>query len=325
MKQTTFESLAWANKKKFTRRERFLTEMDAVIPWKRLVLLILPHYPQAGNGTQPMPLERMLRIYFMQQWFNLSDPAMEDSLYDSTSMRRFAGIELADDDVPDESTILRFRHLLEKHQLTQAIFAEVRSLLEERRLLLKSGTIVDATIIEAPTSTKNAKGERDPEMQQGKKGGGWHFGMKAHVGTDKRGIVHSLTATAANVHDLTEMPKLLHGQECEVFGDQLYWKNEHRQSALQRGIRYRVNRRRANGGLTKYERHLNRIRSRTRARGEHAFRVVKQLWGFTKVRYRGIAKNAARLFTAFALANLYLLRRKLLPRGWSAYPSPTAA
>ncbi len=325
MKQTTFESLAWANKKKFTRRERFLTEMDAVIPWTRLVLLIAPHYPQAGNGTQPMPLERMLRIYFMQQWFNLSDPGAEEALYDSNSMRRFAGIELADDDVPDESTILRFRHLLEKHKLTEAIFAEVRTLLEERRLLLKSGTIVDATIIEAPTSTKNAEKERDPEMHQTKKGGSWHFGMKAHVGTDTRGIVHSLTATAANVHDLAEMPKLLHGQEREVFGDQMYWSKAHRQSALERGVRYRINRRRSHADLTQYERHLNRIRSRTRARGEHAFRVVKQLWGFTKVRYRGIAKNATRLFTAFALANLYLLRRRLLPREWSVYSTARTA
>lgn len=325
MKQTTFESLAWANKKKFTRRERFLSEMDAVIPWTRLVLLIAPHYPTAGNGTQPMPLERMLRIYFMQQWFNLSDPGAEESLYDSNSMRRFAGIELADDDVPDESTILRFRHLLERHKLTEAIFAEVRTLLEERRLLLKSGTIVDATIIEAPTSTKNADKERDPQMHQTKKGGSWHFGMKAHVGTDKRGIVHSLTATAANVHDLTEMPKLLHGQERAVFGDQMYWNKAHRQSALERGIRYRVNRRRTHIPLSEYERYLNRTRSRTRARGEHAFRVVKQLWGFTKVRYRGIAKNAARLFTAFALANLYLLRRRLLPRQWSVYSTARTA
>ena len=317
MKQTTFEGLAWANKGKVTRREQFLAEMDAVIPWAKLLQLIEPFYPKAGNGTQPMPMERMLRIYFMQQWFNLSDPAMEDSLYDSTSMRRFAGIELADDGVPDESTILRFRHLLERHKLTEAIFSRVRTLLGQKRLLLKSGTIVDATIIEAPTSTKNAEGERDPEMHQTKKGGGWHFGMKAHVGTDKRGIVHSLSVTAANVHDLSEMPKLLHGAEREVFGDQLYWSQVHRQSAMERGIRYRINRRRANGGLSEYERRLNRIRSRTRARGEHAFRVLKQLWGFTKVRYRGIAKNAARLYTAFALANLYLLRRRLLPRQWS--------
>ncbi len=325
MKQTTFESLAWANKKKFTRRERFLTEMGAVIPWTRLVLLIAPHYPKAGNGTQPMPLERMLRIYFMQQWFNLSDPAMEDALYDSSSMRAFAGIELADESVPDESTILRFRHLLEKHKLTEAIFAEVRTLLDEKRLLLKSGTIVDATIIEAPTSTKNAEKERDPEMHQTKKGGSWHFGMKAHIGTDQRGIVHSLTATAANVHDLTEMPRLLHGQERAVFGDQMYWNKAHRQSALERGIRYCVNRRRTHIPLSEYDRYLNRIRSRTRARGEHAFRVVKQLWGFTKVRYRGIAKNAARLFTAFALANLYLLRRRLLPRQWSVYSTARTA
>ena len=178
MKQTTFASAAWDRKGKVTRRERFLAEMDAVIPWARLLKLIEPHYPKAGNGTQPMPMERMLRIYFMQNWFNLSDPAAEDSLYDSESMRRFAGIELVEDAVPDETTILRFRHLLERHQLTERIFTEIRSLLEEKRLLLRSGTIVDATIIEAPPSTKNEQKARDPEMRQGKKGGGWHFGMK---------------------------------------------------------------------------------------------------------------------------------------------------
>jgi IS5 family transposase len=187
MKQTTFESLAWSGKGKVTRRERFLTEMDVVIPWPELIRLILPHYPKAGNGTQPMPLGRMLRIHFMQHWFNLSDPAMEDTLYDSESMRRFAGIELAEDAVPDESTILRFRRLLEQHRLSEKIFAQIRKLLEEKRLLLKSGTIVDATIIEAPTSTKNVDGGRDPEMHQVVKGKEWHFGMKAHVGTDRRG------------------------------------------------------------------------------------------------------------------------------------------
>jgi len=314
MKQTTFASAAWDKKGKVTRRERFLAEMDAVIPWPRLLALIEPHYPRAGNGTQPMPMERMLRIYFMQNWFNLSDPAAEDALYDSESMRRFAGIELVEDAIPDESTILRFRHLLEEHKLTAAIFAEVRSLLEEKRLLLKSGTIVDATIIAAPPSTKNAEGKRDPEMHQTKKGKDWHFGMKAHVGTDKRGIVHSLTTTAANVHDSTQMAKLLHGEEREVFGDQAYWNESHRQSARALGIRYRINRRASrHRPLTEHERRINQLRSSARARCEHAFQVVKHLWGFSKVRYRGLAKNTARLFTAFALANLYLLRRRLLP------------
>jgi IS5 family transposase len=317
MKQTTFASAAWDKKGKVTRRERFLGEMDAVIPWKHLNRLIEPHYPKAGNGTQPMPQERMLRIYFMQQWFNLSDPAMEDALYDSESMRRFAGIELSDDAIPDETTILRFRHLLEKHYLTQAIFGQIRTLLEQKRLLLKSGTIVDATIIEAPPSTKNADGARDPEMHQTKKGKDWHFGMKAHVGTDRRGIVHSLSTTAANVSDISQMPQLLHGQEREVFGDQAYWSESHRQGALKRGIRYRINRRPNHGhALSRTERAINRLRSATRARGEHAFHVVKRLWGFTKVRYRGLAKNTARLFAAFALANLYLLRRRLItPQG----------
>ncbi len=318
MKQTTFASAAWDRKGKVTRRERFLGEMDAVIPWKRLLGLIEPHYPKAGNGTQPMPLERMLRIYFMQQWFNLSDPAAEDTLYDSESMRRFAGIELVEDAIPDESTILRFRHLLEQHRLTEQIFAAVRGLLEEKRLLLKSGTIVDATIIAAPPSTKNAQGARDPEMQQTKKGQQWHFGMKAHVGTDLNGIVHSLATTDARTGDITQMHKLLHGQEKAVFGDQAYWSQGHRHDARAKGIAYRINRR-PNGHtpLSLRDRAINRIRSRGRARGEHAFLGVKRLWGFSKVRYRGLAKNTARLFTAFALANLYLLRRRLAPQACS--------
>ena len=313
MQQTTFASVAWEKKGKVTRRERFLAEMDAVIPWSRLLAHIEPHYPKAGNGTQPKPLQQMLRIYFMQNWFNLSDPQAEDSLYDIESMRRFAGIELMGHEIPDESTILRFRHLLERQRLTEQIFAEIRSLLEEKRLLLKSGTIVDATIIAAPPSTKNEQGMRDPEMRQTKKGKDWHFGMKAHVGTDRHGIVHSLTTTAANVHDSTQMSKLLHGDEREVFGDQAYWNESHRQTALAQGIRYRVNRRPTRKPLSTYQRFLNRRRSAARARVEHVFHVVKTLWGFNKVRYRGLAKNTARLFTAFALANLYMLRRRLLP------------
>jgi len=313
MQQTTFASLAWQNKGKTTRRERFLAEMDAVMPWDRLLALIEPYYPKAGNGTQPKPLEWMLRIYFMQNWFNLSDPQAEDSLYDIEPMRRFAGIELAEDAIPDESTILRFRHLLEQHQLTEQIFAEIRSLLEEKRLLLRSGTIVDATIIAAPPSTKNAEQARDPEMKQTRKGRQWHFGMKAHVGTDRRGIVHSLVTTNAAAADITQMHQLLHGQESEVFGDQAYWSEAHRRSAQARGVRYRINRRGTSAKpLTDHQRFINQVRSKARARGEHAFRIVKCLWGFTKVRYRGLAKNTARLYTAFALANLYLLRRQLL-------------
>ena len=315
MKQTTFASAAWEKKGKVTRREQFLAEMDQVIPWASILLLIEPHYPKAGNGTQPMPMERMLRIYFMQQWFNLSDPAMEDALYDSESMRRFAGVELIDDAVPDESTILRFRHLLERHQLTQKLFELIRGLLEQKRLLLKSGTIVDATIIDAPPSTKNEAKSRDPEMKQGKKNGReWHFGMKVHVGTDLNGLVHTLVTTHAATSDFSQLPKLLHGAERELYGDQAYWSELHRIAAKDHGVRYRVNRRPNPGRpLTEHQRNLNRLRSATRARGEHAFNVVKRLWGFRKVRYRGLAKNTARLFAAFALANLYMVRRQLMP------------
>ena len=306
--------MAWAAKGRTTRRERFLAEMNAVMPWARLTALIEPHYPKAGSGRPPLPLERMLRIYFMQQWFNLSDPQAEDALYDIEPMRRFAGIELAEDIIPDETTILRFRHLLEQHRLTEAIFTEVRSLLEKRGLLLKSGTIVDATIISAPSSTKNEKGERDPEMHQTFKGKGWHFGMKVHVGTDKRGLVHSVAAGAANEADISRMDELLHGEESEIYGDQVYWSEDHRLQCKYAGLRYRVNRRPSHSRkLNERQRAINRSRSRTRARGEHAFHVVKRLWGFAKVRYRGIVKNAARAFAIFALANLYMVRRKLMP------------
>ena len=312
--QRTFASLAWNGKGKVTRRERFLAEMDAVIPWSRLVRLIEPHYPKAGQGRQPLGLEKMLRIYFLQQWFNLSDPQAEDAIYDSESMRRFARVELGDEVVPDESTILRFRHLLEQHGLTHGIFDAVADLLEARRLLLRSGTIVDATIIAAPSSTKNASASRDPEMKQTRKGRNWHFGMKLHIGADKRGIVHTVRATAASVADITQLPDLLHGQEREVFGDQAYWKEDDREFLEAWGMRYRINRRpTSKRPLSARWRMINRARSRTRARGEHAFRIVKQLWGFAKVRYRGLAKNLARAQTMFALANLYQFRRELLP------------
>src|SRR6267142_1750797 len=211
--QPTFAAIAWSQKGKVTRRERFLAEMDAVIPWAQLHRLIKRYYPKAGCGRQPIGLATMLRIYFLQQWFNLSDPQAEDALYDSESMRRFAGIELGTDVVPDETTILRFRHLLEQHHLTEAIFAAVKDLLAEKRLLLQSGTIVDATIIAAPSSTKNAAHARDPEMKQTRKGNIWHFGMKLHIGTDVHGLVHSVTTTDAATGDISQLPELLHGDE----------------------------------------------------------------------------------------------------------------
>ena len=313
-KQETFAGLAWKQKGRVTRRERFLEEMEAIIPWKRLLGLIEPHYPKAGNGRQPVGLETMLRIYFLQLWFDLSDPQAEDAIYDSESMRRFVGVDLNDDVVPDETTILRFRHLLEKHGLCEAIFHEVNTLLAEKRLLMKSGTIVDATIIAAPSSTKNGTESRDPEMRQTKKGNNWHFGMKVHVGTDRRGLVHTLKTTHAAAADITQMANLLHGDEREIFGDQAYWKESLRKEYQGAGVQYRVNRRgHYKKPLTDHQKAINRTRSRTRARGEHAFRIVKRVWGFAKVRYRGLMKNTARVFATFALANLYMTRWKLMP------------
>src|ERR1700740_237088 len=264
--QRTFASLAWNGKGKVTRRERFLAEMDAVIPWSRLVRLIEPHYSKAGQGRQPLGLEKMLRIYFLQQWFNLSDPQAEDAIYDSESMRRFARVELGDDVVPDESTILRFRHLLEQHRLTQAIFDASGGLLEARGLLLRSGTIVDATIIAAPSSTKNASASRDPEMKQTRKGRNWHLGMTLHIGADQRGSGHPVRPPAPSLADITQLPALLHGQEREVFGDQAYWKEDDREFLESWGTRYRINRRPSGRRpLSERWRMINRARSRIRA------------------------------------------------------------
>lgn len=313
--QLSFSSLAYNSKKKVTRRERFLGEMEGVVPWTRLKRVVEPVYPDIGNGRPPIGLERMLRIYFMQQWFQLSDPGMEDSLYDSESIRRFAGIELGRDVVPDESTILRFRHLLEEHDLTSELFQEVNGYLEEQGLLLREGTIVDATIIDAPTSTKNKAGRRDPEMHQVRKSGNeWRFGMKAHVGTDmKRGLVHTVVCTPANLHDSHVIDELLHGDEKEIYGDSAYWSKKRKEHYESKGLLWRVNKQALwHTPLTKREKQQNRKRSRTRVFVEHAFGVVKHLWGYSKTRYRGIDKNAAQQFTLFALANLYLVRKKIL-------------
>ena len=318
MKQMSFASLAFANKKKTTRREQFLAEMEQVVPWVRLCALVQPRYPKGERGRPVMPLERMLRIYFMQQWFNLSDPAMEEALYDSASMSSFAGLDLADDAVPDETTILNFRHLLEQHRLTEAMFAEVGALLAERRLILRRGTIVDATIIEAPSSTKNAQQSRDPQMSQTKKRNSWYFGMKVHIGAQAHGLplVHSVAVGTAAENDLGRLGELLHGHECELFGDRGYWSKEDRLLCRQAGIAYRVQQRgRATRPLTEHERRRNQRLARIRARVEHPFLVIKRLWGFAKVRYRGLYKNAVRVHALFALANLYLARRRLLAQG----------
>ena len=314
----TFAGLAWSAKGKVTRREQFLGEMNAVVPWKwkRLIALIEPYYPKAAKGRQPLGLEKMLRVYLVQQWFDLSDPAAEDAIYDSESIRRFVGGELGEEAIPDETTILRFRHLLEKHELTKAIFEEVRGFLEGKRLLLKTGTIVDATIISAPSSTKNGEQARDPEMRQTRKGNTWYFGMKVHVGTDKRGARAHGRDHGRGQADVTQLPNLVHGQERELYGDRAYWSEALRREYEGRGVRFLVNRRgSASHPMTERAREINRSRSRTRARGEHGFLVVKRLWGFAKVRYRGLAKNAARAYSMFAMANLYLVRRKLLPAG----------
>lgn len=317
MKQATFSGLAWSSKGKVTRRERFLAEMDAVIPWSRLLALIEPHYPSTGQGRPPIGLERMLRVYFLQQWFNLSDPQAEDSLYDSESMRCFAGIELSDDRIPDETTILRFRHLLEERQLTEGIFAEVRSLLEEKRLLLKSGTIVDATILAAPPSTKNAEGARDPEMRQTKKGNQWHFGMKAHIGVDAdSGLVHTVATTAANEADVEQVQDLLHGKEQVVHADAGYTGAQTR--VERKGLCWQIAAKRGQIGAMnegRDKRALERIEKRKasiRAKVEHPFRVIKRQFGLMKVRFRGLAKNTAHVLTLFALSNLWMARKRLM-------------
>ena len=313
MMTVSFASLAYENKKKRTRREKFLQEMDQVIPWEELLQIIKQYYPRAGNGRQPMPLGRMLRIYFMQQWYGLSDPAMEDALYDIESMRRFADIDLEVDVIPDETTILHFRHLLEKHQLTKKIFEKTQQYLTEKGLLLREGTIVDATIISAPSSTKNQDKTRDKEMKQTKKGNQRYFGMKAHVGTDTRkGLAHSVVVTDAAVHDSQVMDELVHGEEQAIYGDRAYTSEKKRQEYEARGIKWRVNRKACRHyQLTPEDVAYNHRQSQIRAKGEHAFLVVKHLWHYQKVRYKGLFKNAVQVFSLFALANFYLVRHEL--------------
>ena len=295
-----------------------LEEMTRVVPWKDLTALIEPHYPKGKTGRPPMGIDVMLRVHLLQQWFGLSDPAMEEALHDVPLYREFAGLEGPMRRLPDESTILRFRHLLEKHNLGEAILATVNVILQRHGLMLKAGTVVDATLISAPSSTKNDSGERDPEMHQTKKGNQWYFGMKAHVGTDaESGLVHTVIGTAANVNDVTQGHDLLHGDEEIVFADAGY------QGAMKRpeasGVPWHVamrpGKRRALDMKKKSHRLIDeaeRLKASVRAKVEHAFRVIKLQFGFTKVRYRGLAKNTAQLKTLFALSNLWMVRRNLM-------------
>lgn len=316
MKQKSLSESGFEKYRKKTRKERFLDDMDAVIPWQQLADAIEPFYPNPkGAGRRPVGIERMLRIHFLQHWFNLSDPGVEEALYDSNAMRAFVGIDLGEEPVPDETTICKFRHLMEKHNLGDQLFHLVNEYLQENGLKVHRGTIVDATIITAPSSTKNKDKKRDPDMRQTRKGNQWYFGMKAHIGVDSRSkLIHSVVATAANVHDSVVIEDLLHGNETRVWGDSAY--SGKRSAILERapraqdftqkkGQRYRQ--------LTEEERATNHAKAKVRAKVEHVFGIMKRRFGFTKVRYRGLDKNAHHLFTMCALINL-AMAHKMLPR-----------
>lgn len=310
MTQGSFSDLDYQYKKKTTRRERFLSEMNTIIPWNELVKPIKRHYPSGKTGRPPVALETLLRIYFLQQWYSLSDPGVEDSPYDMEAMRRFVKASL--DQIPDESTICRFRHRLEQAGLGAKLFQRTERYLSEHGLIMNEGTIVDATIISAPSSTKNQAGTRDAEMKQTKKGNQWHFGLKAPVGTDPRGRAHSVVVTDAGVHDSQVMDELVHGEETTLWGDKAYADAERKTDWEMQGGCWRVSRKASRGRkLTAADRAFNKKSNRTRALGEHAFGVIKHLWGYRKVRYKGLHKNANQVFTLFALANLYLSRRDL--------------
>jgi IS5 family transposase len=289
--------------------------MEAIVPWSALCEVIEPCYPKAGNGRPPIGLERMLRIHFIQHWFNLADLSCEEALYDSASLRRFVGIDLGREPVPDSTTITNFRKLLNENKLGEALFAKVGQELQARGFKVNTGTIVDATIIGAPSSTKNADKARDPEMHQTRKGQQWYFGMKLHIGVDSQsGLAHSAVVTAANIHDKHPLPDLLHGNEQRVYGDSAYASQKALIASKAPKARDFTNQRtrRAGGVVDEVERGKNRNKSKIRARVEHVFGVVKRLWGFGKVRYRGLNKNATRAFTALALANIYLARKRLM-------------
>ena len=296
-----------------SKREQFLDEMEQIVPWAELQALVQAHYPKGENGRPPVGLSIMLRVYFLQQWFNLSDPGAEEALYESLVLRRFAGVDLGRAPAPDESTILQFRHLLEKHDLGGAMLQTMNEYLESRGIRISRGTIVDATILHAPSSTKNRSGERDPEMHQTRKGKQWYFGLKAHVGVDsKQGHVHSVCTSAASVADKHMLPDLLHGDECKVWGDGAYQgQGEAIRQAAPRAQDMTSRRVKYKNFVDELQKAKNRVKARVRAKVEHPFRILKRIFGFEKVRYRGLKKNHERLCTCFALVNLYLHRKRL--------------
>jgi IS5 family transposase len=317
-RQGSFSQVEYAGKKKQTRRDKFLAEMEQVVPWARLVDRLRPLYPKGERGRPPIGLERMLRIYFVQQWYGLADEALEDALYDSQALRGFAGIDLNRDPVPDATTLLKFRHWLEQHDLTKSLFDEVGALLTERGLLMRQGTIVDATIIAAPPSTKNKAKARDPEMHQTRKGNQWYFGMKAHVGVDvASGVVHTVTGTAANEADINQMAAVLHGEEEAVFADAGYTGAQNRPEHAERDVSWNIAIKRGiikalPKGLRDLVEPVERALSQVRAWVEHPFHIIKNLFRHKKARYRGLAKNTAQLRTLFALANLVIVKKTLL-------------
>jgi IS5 family transposase len=313
MKQISFASATYAHKKIITKREKFLNEMEQVVPWVRLLKLIEPHYPKRGNGRPPMPMQSMLRIYFLQQWYALSDPAAEEALYDISCMREFAQLELVEDAIPDETTILKFRRMIEDHKLSKVMFDDINAYLAERGINVSQGSMVDATIIQAPSSTKNKDKKRDPEMRSTRKGSQFHFGMKIHIGTDvNSNAIHSATVTAANEADINELPNLVREEDKVIFADAGYTSDSYKRGARELGISWKVNdKRKPKKNMSSSQKKQNRKNSSVRARVEHCFRVVKCQFGYRKAAYKGLEKNRVQVFSLLGLANLYMLRGQL--------------
>lgn len=328
--QTSFASQEYANKGRLTRREKFLNDMQIIVPWDSLTAVIEPYYPKGERGRPPIGCLRMLRIYFLQQWYGLADEMLEDNLYDITSLREFVGIDLGCETVPDATTLLKFRHLLEQNDLSAKMLQAINTDLGKRGLLMRAGTIVDATLIAAPSSTKNKSGQRDPEMHSTKKGNNHYFGMKAHIGVDAdSGVVHTVTNTAANAHDITQATNLLHGQETDVYGDSGYRGIDKRGEAqglevqwhtsMMPGKRQAIKAAKVQAGstgkLAQTIDQVEKLKASIRAKVEHPFHIIKNLFKYKKVSYKGIAKNAARHIILFALANLVIVKKSLLSQG----------